>query len=114
MWMELKKGQSNPMLDAAQAISITGGPEKSPEEIALDEMRGEKVADDYRDDPRLKSKKEDRSALVQMNDGSTIPRWLVEGDDVAEENKQGSFESLMGGWAPSSHGQAFDTSAASS
>lgn len=110
MWMELKQGQTNPMLAAAQAISITG--DKSPEEIELDEMRGERVADDYRDDPRLKPKKEDRGELVEMNDGSTVPRWLVEGDDASPENGQGSFEALMGGWGQSSHGRALDTSGA--
>lgn len=108
MWMELKKGERNPMLDAAQSISFLAMP-KSAEEKALDEMRGGRVADRIEDDPRFKPKKEDRTGLVTMNDGQQMPRWLVEGDDVADQNATGSYEQLMGGWGRSAHGQALDT-----
>lgn len=111
MWMELKQGQPNPMLDAAQAISIFGA-ELTPEEKALEEMRGPVVAADWRDDPRFKSPKESRTDLVTMNDGEVMPRWLVEGDDAAADNITGSFEHLMRGGFASAHGQAFDTSGA--
>lgn len=92
MWMELKQGQKNPMLEAVQAISITG--EKSPEEIELERMRGEKVADDYRDDPRFA---EDKMVMADPEKG------------VDAANPKGSFEALMAGWGMSSHGQALDT-----
>lgn len=111
MWMELKQGDKNPLLEAAQAISITGG--KTPEEIELEALRGEKVADDWRDDPRFaKPAKEDRTELVTTGDGQEMPRWLVEGDDVAGENDKGSYEALMQGWGMSAHGKALDTTTA--
>jgi hypothetical protein len=109
--MELKKGQANPMLEAAMAISITGR-EPTPEEKALEEMRGPKVADRLEDDPRFRQQKEDRTGTVKMNDGSELPRWLVEGDDAAAVNVANSYEALLGGWGKHpSHGQAFDTTA---
>jgi hypothetical protein len=113
MWMELKKGEANPMLEAAQAISITG--EKSPEERERDDMRGEVVAESWEKDPRNpRNQKQDRTDIVEMADGERMPRWLVEGDDAAGGNDKGSFESLMGGWGQSSHGRALDTRGASS
>jgi hypothetical protein len=108
MWMELKKGERNPMLDAAQSISFFKKP-STPEEVELDKMRGERVADRLEDDPRFKPQKEDRTALIPMNDGTQMPRWLLEGDDVADTNPDGSYERLMGGWGRSAHGQAIDT-----
>jgi hypothetical protein len=95
MWMELKKGQKNPMLEAALAISIMGH-EKTPEEVALEEMRGPKVADSVEDDPRFQ-----KMVLADPVNG------------VEASNPSGSFEQLMAGWGMHpSHGQAFDTSAA--
>jgi hypothetical protein len=93
--MELKQGQKNPMLEAALAISITGH-EKTPEEVALDEMRGPKVADSVEDDPRFQ-----KMVLADPVKG------------IEASNPSGSFEALMAGWGQHpSHGQAFDTSAA--
>lgn len=53
VWMELKAGQQNPLVEAAASIDIFAAPGTSPEERELDAMRGEKVADDWHDDPRL-------------------------------------------------------------
>jgi hypothetical protein len=97
MWMELKQGQKNPMLEAALAISLTGemSPEEAERERELDAMRGEKVADDYRDDPRLKK---EQMVLADPVKG------------VEASNPSGSFEALMGGWGRHpTHGQALDT-----
>lgn len=105
MWMELKKGEVNPMLEAAQSISITG------KKLDPDDPRGEIVAESWEKDPRNpRNQKQDRTDVVEMADGERMPRWLVEGDDVAGENDRGSFEALMSGW----DGRAFDTSGAAS
>lgn len=113
MWMELKQGQSNPLLDAAQAISITGGRELTPEERELEELRGEKVSDSWDTDPRNpRNRKQDRTDIIETADGERMPRWLVEGDDAAAGNDKGSFEALMGGWGQSAHGPALDTKGA--
>lgn len=98
LWMELKKGQKNPMLEAAMAISILKQ-EPTPEERELDEMRGEKVADRLEDDPRFK---QNQRIEAHWEDGA----W------VEASNPVGSFEALMGGWGQSSHGRALDTRAA--
>lgn len=112
MWMELKKGEANPMLEAAREISIFGPRALTPEEAALAEQRGERVADSWEEDPRNpRNQKEDRTALMELEDGTFAPRWLIEGDDVAGDNAKGSFEALLQGWGQSSHGQALDTSA---
>ena len=93
LWMDLKQGQANPMMNAALAISIMPE-EKTPEEQALDEMRGEKVADRVEDDPRF----------------SMVMADPVKG--VEASNPAGSYEALLGGWGKHpSHGQAFDTTA---
>jgi hypothetical protein len=44
-----KTGGKNPLVELAQAIDIMG----SPQDKELDAMRGPKVADDWREDPRL-------------------------------------------------------------
>ncbi len=41
-------GGKNPLVELAQSIDILGGAGQE-----LDKIRGEKVADDWRDDPRL-------------------------------------------------------------
>lgn len=52
VWMDLKKGQKNPLVEAAQKIDFLGtGP--TEEERELDRIRGPKVADDWKDDPRI-------------------------------------------------------------
>jgi hypothetical protein len=59
-----KYGGRNPLVDAAQELSIFAGAtpgqrrelgldDTSPEQQELDDMRGEVVARDWRDDPRL-------------------------------------------------------------
>jgi hypothetical protein len=51
--MDLKEGQQNPLVVAAASMDIFAGAQVSREERELVAMRGEKVADDWRDDPRL-------------------------------------------------------------
>jgi hypothetical protein len=46
-----KTGGRNPLVDMAQELDILGG--KSDRDRELDAIRGEKVADDWRDDPRI-------------------------------------------------------------
>jgi hypothetical protein len=96
MWMELKPGQQNPMLEAAQRVSILPDP-PTPEEAELEEMRGPRVADRLEDDPRFQKEK---MVLADPARG------------VEASNPRGTFEALMNGWGPSSHGPALDTKAA--
>jgi hypothetical protein len=44
-------GGRNPLVDMAQQLDILGG--RGERDAELDAIRGEKVADDWRDDPRL-------------------------------------------------------------
>lgn len=77
VWMNLEGGKKNPIVTAAQEIDFLPA-QTGPSE--LDQLRGEKVADDWRDDPRL------------------APQG---GDDPS--NADGSFEAFMnmfGGNAP--------------
>lgn len=46
-----RSGGRNPLVELAQSIDILDG--KSDAERELDAMRGPRVADDWRDDPRL-------------------------------------------------------------
>lgn len=106
--------QKNPFLEAVQAISITGeGQQQTPEERELEAMRGPKVADRVEDDPRLNGteKQEGRQGVVSK-DGISYPAWLVHGDDVADQNRAGSYEALMGGWSDGWGKQSFSTEAA--
>jgi hypothetical protein len=86
MFMGEDGQRNNPMLAAARAISFLGG--KSQEADELDAIRGEKVADDWREDPRL-----------QM-----VPADPDKG--IEASNPGGSFEKLMGGMFMGVHGQA--------
>jgi hypothetical protein len=99
------KGKPNPLVEAVKAISITGdGPEKSREELELEAMRGERVADSWEQDPRNPAnRKPDRNRLVKYGpeDDDVVPAWVIEGDDVADENREGSYEALMAGWGGS-------------
>jgi hypothetical protein len=70
-----KTGGKNPLVEMAAAIDIFGV--KSPEEQALDAIRGPRVADSLEDDPRF--------AKVAAN-----PDAGVEAD-----NGQGSYEAFM-------------------
>lgn len=112
MWMDLKKGQKNPIMEAAMELSVLP-PATTREPEEWEKMRGEKVADRIEDDPRFFPKKEDRTDTVTMNDGQVLPRWLVEGDDAAADNVSSSYEALMAGWNMSSHGRSFDVRPAS-
>jgi hypothetical protein len=71
-----KHGGRNPLVDAAQAISITGEPDEAERQLSL--IRGEKVADRLEDDPRLDLKV------------AADPEHGVEAD-----NTSGSYEALM-------------------
>jgi hypothetical protein len=78
-----KNGGKNPLVQMAQDISIFGV--KSPEEQALDAIRGPKVADSINDDPRFGKVAADPEAGVEADNGT------------------GSYEaflSLMGGPPP--------------
>ena len=44
-------GGKNPLVEMAQSIDIMAGQDEAERELAA--IRGEKVADDWRDDPRL-------------------------------------------------------------
>lgn len=85
------------LLDAVAQIDIfaKGSKTMDAREAELYAMRGEKVADRIEDDPRFARVGADPARGVEAANGS------------------GSFEALMGGWLPSSHGQALDTRAAS-
>jgi hypothetical protein len=76
-----KHGGRNPLVDAAQDISIFAGAsprERQELELELEAMRGEKVADDWRDDPRLQK---------------PVPADPERGVEAA--NAAGSFEGFM-------------------
>lgn len=86
------------MMEAVRRINIlegTGmGRKLDAREAELHAMRGEKVADDIRNDPRFSRVGADPEHGVEAS------------------NPGGSFEALMSGWLSSSHGQALDTSTA--
>lgn len=86
---------SKTMFNAVEKINILGGSKvaRDPREIELDDMRGERVADSIKDDPRFSMVKADPDKGVEAS------------------NPGGSFEALMGGWLPSSHGPALNTAA---
>lgn len=81
-----KHGGRNPLVDAAVRLSIFGGgetPEQQEIERELDEMRGEVVAQDWRDDPRLQR---------------PVPADPERGVEAA--NAAGSFEGFMRAFDP--------------
>lgn len=80
VWMDLKPGQSNPLVEAAQRISFS----PPSEDTELDKLRGPKVADDWHDDPRLAQTAADPAKGVEA------------------ANAAGSFEAFLGafGGAP--------------
>jgi len=78
------------MLRAVSAIDIMKG-SRDVQETGLDAIRGEKVADDWRQDERLHRIAADPDRGVEA------------------ANPSGTFEALMGGWG-SPHRPAFDTS----
>jgi hypothetical protein len=67
-------GGKNPLVELAQAIDIMG----SSRDTELDAIRGEKVADDWREDPRLSQQAADP------------------GHGVDASNAAGSMEAFMG------------------
>ena len=82
VWMNLEGGKKNPIVAAAQEIDFLPPQGQLSE---LDKLRGEKVADDWRDDPRLAPQAADPA----------------KGDEAS--NADGSFEAFMnmfGGNAP--------------
>lgn len=93
MFADHSSGRRNPFMDLVEDLSIWPR-ELSEEEKELERMRGERVADSLEDDPRFQGER------------------MVEADPdngVEASNPGGSFEALMGGWLPSSHGQALQT-----
>jgi hypothetical protein len=83
LWMDLKGGEKNPIVAAAQEIDFMPSPGALSKLGELDKLRGEKVADDWHDDPRL------------------APQPA--GADKDASNADGSFEAFMnmfGGNAP--------------
>lgn len=108
MWMDLKKGERNPLLEAAKAISFTG--EKSREELELEAMRGPVVAADWRDDPRLQTEdpaKRAQFVRVGPEEDDVVPRWVVDPD--IPQAMPGSYEALMSGWSGPFARKAFQT-----
>jgi hypothetical protein len=63
-----KTGGRNPLVDAAKELDIFGG--KSGRDKELDAIRGEKVADDWRDDPRLAPVAADPEKGVEASNAS--------------------------------------------
>ncbi len=78
------------MFQAVASIDILRGATESQAERELDAIRGEKVADSVKDDPRL--------SMVQADPDR----------GVEASNPSGTFEALMSGWG-SPHRPAFDT-----
>lgn len=72
-----KHGGRNPLVDAAQELDIFGT--KTQRDRELDELRGEVVAADWKDDPRLQ-----RPVAADPVNG------------VEASNPDGSFEAFMG------------------
>jgi hypothetical protein len=70
-----KHGGRNPLVELAAAIDITGS--RTEEERQLDALRGEQVAADWRDDPRLQQVAADPEQGVEA------------------ANAQGSYEAFM-------------------
>lgn len=83
-FVEAQNGK-NPLVEAAKDIDIFGGQSayEREREAELDAMRGEKVADDWRDDPRLQQAAADPESGVEAS------------------NAAGSFESFMKSFDPS-------------
>jgi hypothetical protein len=66
-----KTGGKNPLVEMAHAIDILGGGEPDP-------IRGEKVADDWRDDPRLQATPADPDAGQEAsNPGGSYEGFLA-------------------------------------
>jgi len=72
LWMNLGKGEVNPLIEQAARIDFLGSPDTE-----LDDIRGEKVADDWRKDPRL------------------APQAADPAQGVEASNAEGSFEAFM-------------------
>lgn len=86
VWMDLKQGQKNPLVEAVHHIDIFGG--RDEREAELDKIRGPKVADDWHDDPRF------------------APQPATA--EAEASNPQGSFEAftrMFGGPPPSPNGE---------
>lgn len=79
------------LVDLAQKIDILGSSKQPKSE--LDAIRGEKTADNWKDDPRL----------------APIPARPDEGQEAS--NAAGSFEALMAGWGNGGR-PAFDSNPA--
>jgi hypothetical protein len=63
-----KTGGKNPLVEMAQSIDIFGV--KSPEEQALDAIRGPRVADSIENDPRFATVAADPEAGVEASNAS--------------------------------------------
>ena len=61
-----KTGGKNPLVELAQSIDIMG----DPRDAELDAMRGEKVADDWHDDPRLAQQAADPAHGVEASNAA--------------------------------------------
>lgn len=51
VWMDLDKGKKNPLIEAVTQIDVFGLPDTIDKD--LEAMRGERVADNWEDDPRF-------------------------------------------------------------
>jgi hypothetical protein len=67
-WLDTSKsGGRNPLLEAAAGIDVFAGTQDDPRERELAAMRGEKVADNWEDDPRLARVAADPAAGVEAS-----------------------------------------------